>query len=164
MIITGPIEFHIALSNVEVTLKHRWYNFLSMLSNVMSMSGIDVVQSWKLYVRFCFIFNVGSTLFQWWSTLLKQRWSDVEMLAEYVRLLSDHVRDVYNIVYSGCSEESVLFTNKSDRHINKKNRLTSYWNKLRTSITFTFTGLVSTWYCTNITTKFMSNDLIHRTN
>ena len=59
MIITGPIEFHIALSNVEVTLKQRWYNFLSMLSNVMSMSGIDVVQSSKLYVRFCFIFNVG---------------------------------------------------------------------------------------------------------
>ena len=29
----------------------------------------------------CFIFNVGSALFQRWSTMLKQLWSDVEMLA-----------------------------------------------------------------------------------
>ena len=41
---------------------------------------IHVVQRWKSEVRFCFIFNVGSKLFQRWSTTLKQRWSDLEML------------------------------------------------------------------------------------
>ena len=42
---------------------------------------INVVQRWKSDVGFCFIFNVGSTLLQPWSTTLKQRWSDIEILA-----------------------------------------------------------------------------------
>ena len=44
--------------------------------------GTDVVsklcQHWKSDAGFCFILNAGSTLFQRWSTTLKQRWSDVE--------------------------------------------------------------------------------------
>ena len=49
--------------------------------NVRHWRCINVVQRWKYDVGFCFILNVRSTLFQRWSTTLKQRWSDVEILA-----------------------------------------------------------------------------------
>ena len=39
---------------------------------------INVVQRWKSGAAFCFIFNVGSTLFQRWFTTLKQCWSMLE--------------------------------------------------------------------------------------
>ena len=42
------------------------------------------MQRGKSYFGFCFTFNVGSTLFQRWSTTLRKCWSDVEMLAGYV--------------------------------------------------------------------------------
>ena len=91
IIITSPIGFNIALTNVHARLKQRWYNFVSTLFwrcvtlfrrsfNVGHWRCINVVQRWKSDVGFCFIFNVGSTLFQRWSRTLKQRWSDVEML------------------------------------------------------------------------------------
>ena len=44
---------------------------------------INVVQRWRTDVGSCFILNVGSTLFQRWSTALKQRWSNLGMLAEW---------------------------------------------------------------------------------
>ena len=49
--------------------------------NVRHRCCIKVVQRWKSNARICFIFIFGSTLFQRWSTALKQYWSDVEMLA-----------------------------------------------------------------------------------
>ena len=62
-----------------------WNNVVSTLFrrcfNVGQWRCFNVVQRWKSDVGFCFIFNVGPTLFQRWSTTLKQRWSDVEMLA-----------------------------------------------------------------------------------
>ena len=39
---------------------------------------------WKSDVGFCFIFKVGLKLFQRWFSKLKQRWSDVEILAGIV--------------------------------------------------------------------------------
>ena len=65
--------FDIALTNVQTTYQRCF--------NVRDRFCINVVQSWKSEVGFCFIFNLGSTLFQRWFTTLKQRWSDVEMLA-----------------------------------------------------------------------------------
>ena len=61
-------------NNVEINLYQRCFNGGHQRS-------VNVVQRWKSDVGFCFIFNVGSTLFQRWSTTLKQRWSNVEMLA-----------------------------------------------------------------------------------
>ena len=75
-------------------MKQRCINVVPILCNVFRRSVtlfrssfnvrhsrcINVVQSWKSDVEFCFIFNVGSMLFQRWSTTLKQRWSEVEML------------------------------------------------------------------------------------
>ena len=49
--------------------------------NVGVWRWINVLQRWKTDVRFCFIFNVESTLFQRWFTTLKQLWTNVEMLA-----------------------------------------------------------------------------------
>ena len=55
--------------------------------NVVSTSHTDVVSTLcnteNPTFWLCFIFNFGSTLFQRWSTTLKQRWSDVEVLARY---------------------------------------------------------------------------------
>ena len=65
-------------NKVEIKLHQRCFN-------VVHRRCINVVQCWKSDVGFCFIFNVGSTLFQRRSTTLKQRWSDVEMLAGYAR-------------------------------------------------------------------------------
>ena len=50
--------------NVEIILHQRWNK---------------VVQRWrwKFIVRFCFVFNVGWTLLERWSTRLKQRWFNV---------------------------------------------------------------------------------------
>ena len=71
-IITNPIGFNIGLTNVD-TIRRCF--------NVGHWRCINVVQRWKSDVGFCFIFNAGSSLFQRSSTTLKQRWSDVEMLA-----------------------------------------------------------------------------------
>ena len=70
-------------------MKQRWYNFVTTLCNIVLTSYqrraptlyIKVIQRLKYMVRFCFIFNVGSTLFERWPTTLKQLLSDVEMLA-----------------------------------------------------------------------------------
>ena len=66
---------------METTLYQHCTNFVQRCFSVGQQRCINVVRRWKSDVRFCFIFNVGWTLFQRWSAKLKQRWSDVEMLA-----------------------------------------------------------------------------------
>ena len=91
-IITSPIGFNIAVTNVNARLNQHCINVVPTLFqrcialslrcfNVGYWHCINVLQHWKSEVGFCFIFNFGSTLFQRWSTKLKQRWSNVEMLA-----------------------------------------------------------------------------------
>ena len=76
------------LNNIDTTLYQRCATLFqcSMLfqycATLFQCCFINVVQHWKPDVGFCFIFNIGSALFQCWSTKLKQRWSDIEMLAE----------------------------------------------------------------------------------
>ena len=93
-IVTGPIGFNIGLTNVNarlsnvvstlyqrcVTLFRRCVTLFRHCFNVGHWRCINIVQRWKSDIGFCFIFNVGSTLFQLWSTTLKRRWSDVGML------------------------------------------------------------------------------------
>ena len=86
-IITSPTGFNIALTNVDARLKQRCIKLLQRCVtlfwgcfNVGHWRCINVVQRWKSDDWFYFIFNFGSTLFQRWSTALKKRWSDVEML------------------------------------------------------------------------------------
>ena len=85
ILITSLTGFDIAFTNVEDTLKQRQDKVVSTLFqrcfNVGHRRCINIVQRWKSDVGFCFIFNVESTSFQRWSTTLKQRWTDVEMLA-----------------------------------------------------------------------------------
>ena len=64
-----------------------WDKVVATLDNVLQYSFnvglwrcINFVQQWKREIGFCFIFNVGSTLFQRWSTTLRQHWSSVEVL------------------------------------------------------------------------------------
>ena len=82
-------RYYIAFTIVEAKLEQSWDKVVSTLFqhcfNVADRRCINVVQRWKSDVGFCFIFNVGSRLFQRWSTTLKQRWSDVEMLAGKVK-------------------------------------------------------------------------------
>ena len=103
---TSQIDFDIALTDVEATLKQLWDNATSSLKHrrnnvvqclkaiVSTLCNVDstlfqgrtptlyrLVQRWKSDVGFCFIFNVGSTLFERWSTALKQHWSGNEMVA-----------------------------------------------------------------------------------
>ena len=59
----------------------RCFDVFQRCFNVTHGRCINVVRCWKSDVGFCFIFKVGSKLFQRWSTMLKQCWSDVEMLA-----------------------------------------------------------------------------------
>ena len=83
-IITSLIGINIGLTNVYQscsTLFRRCVTLFWRCFNVKHWRCINVVQRWKSDVGFCFIFNVGSTLFQRSSTTLKQRWSDVEILA-----------------------------------------------------------------------------------
>ena len=84
IIVTSLIGFNIDLTNVDARLKQRCINvlptFFRRCFNVSHWRCINVVQRWKSDVEFCFISNVGSTLFQRWSTSLKQHWSNVEML------------------------------------------------------------------------------------
>ena len=68
-------------NNVDTTLYQRCATFFRRCFDVGFWRYINFVQHWKTHVGFCFNFNVGSTLFQRWSITLKQRWSDVEMLA-----------------------------------------------------------------------------------
>ena len=70
------------LSIVKIKLyQHCFWTLFQCCFNVKHRRCINIVQRWKSDVGFCFIFNVESTLFQRWSTTLKQRWSDAEMLA-----------------------------------------------------------------------------------
>ena len=69
-------------NKVDTTLYQR--------CSTLSRRSFDVAQLWKSDVGFCFIFNVGSTLFQRWSKTLEQQWSDVEMLAGSVDGYSLH--------------------------------------------------------------------------
>ena len=82
VLITSPIGFDIAFTNVEYTLKQRWDSIVSTLFSRCFNFGhqrcIKVVQPWIFDAGFCFISNGESTLFQLWSTELKQCWSDVE--------------------------------------------------------------------------------------
>ena len=82
----------LAWNNVVSTLHQRWETLFQRCVTLFQRPGrcINVVQRWKTDVGFCFIFNVGSMLFQRWSTTLKQRWSNVEMLAGL--LLSSAIR------------------------------------------------------------------------
>ena len=65
---------------IETTLIQRCGTLFGLCFNVGYWRCVNVVQRLKSDVRFCFIFNVRSTLLELWSTVLKQRWSDVEML------------------------------------------------------------------------------------
>ena len=74
------------------TLFRRLATLLRCSFNVGHRFCINVVLLWKSDVRFCFIFNVGSTLFQHWSTTLKQRWNvcweaylSAQMLSRFCR-------------------------------------------------------------------------------
>ena len=84
VLITSPTGFDTAFTNVEPTLKQRdnvVSTFFQHCSNVGQRLCINVVLRWKSDIEFCFIFKVGWTLFQRSLATLKQRWSDVEMLA-----------------------------------------------------------------------------------
>ena len=86
--------FPIKLSDIPLkALTIRWYNVNKTICrrcptlfqhyfNVGLRSCINIEQVWKSNFGFSFAFNVGSILFQFWSTVLKQRWSNFEMLAE----------------------------------------------------------------------------------
>ena len=63
------------------TLIRRCATLFRCYFNVRNWRCINAVQHLKHDVGFCLIFNVEPTLFQRWSTTLKQRWSDVEILA-----------------------------------------------------------------------------------
>ena len=71
----SPTGFDIAFTNVENTLMQRQDKVVLTLFqrcfNVGQRRCINVVQLWRSDARFCFIFNLGSTLFQRWSTTLK---------------------------------------------------------------------------------------------
>ena len=67
--------------------------------NVGHRHCIKVVQRWKSDVGFCFIVNIRSTLFQRWSTTLKQRWSNVEM---WLGFFPDVLVDICNCSYLNC--------------------------------------------------------------
>ena len=75
-------------NNIISTLNQRYTTLFRRCStlfrrcfNFGHWRCINVVERWKSDIGFSFIFNVGSMLFQRSSTTLKQRWSDVEMLA-----------------------------------------------------------------------------------
>ena len=81
-IFNSPIGFRYSFNNVEATSKQCWYNVVSTLCNVASTlcqcRGPSLYQSWKSEVRFCFIFNVGSTLFQRYFNVDPQGWNNVD--------------------------------------------------------------------------------------
>ena len=62
-------------------MKQRWNDVEQSSKTVISTLCINVVQSWKSDVGFSFIFNVGSRLFQRWSTMLKQHWCQKRLLS-----------------------------------------------------------------------------------
>ena len=79
---TSLIGFNEILTNIDTTLKQCRDKVVSTLfqrcSNVRQQCCNKVVQRWKYDVKFCFIFNVGSTLFQadtHVETTLIQRWN-----------------------------------------------------------------------------------------
>ena len=82
-----PISFDIVSTtlrpcwnNVDTTLYQRCATLFRHCFNVGARRCIYVVQRSKTDVGFCFIFIVGLILFQRWSTTLKQRCSNVQML------------------------------------------------------------------------------------
>ena len=105
-IITSPIGFNtstLGWNNVVstlyqrcATLFRRCVTLFRRCFNVGHWRCINVVQRWKSDVGFCFIFNVGSMLFQHWSRTLKQRRSDVEMLTGkiYIRVNLKQLSDL----------------------------------------------------------------------
>ena len=93
--------------NVVSTLKEvktTLYKVFSRLFNVGLRRCINVIQGWKSNVECCFIFKFGSTLFQRWSTTLKQCSSNINILAGYrffeTLILSSNVRFVSSIMSS----------------------------------------------------------------
>ena len=68
--------------SVNKTICRRCPTLFQRYFNVGFRSCINIEQVWKSNFGFCFVFNVGSMLFQFWSTTLKQCWSDFEMLVE----------------------------------------------------------------------------------
>ena len=86
-------------NNVDTTLYQRCATLFRRCFNVGRWRCINVVQRWKSDVGFCFIFIVESTLFQRWSTTLKQHWSNVEMLAGIY--LQTHKAHNYKIWHDG---------------------------------------------------------------
>ena len=68
------------LCNIVLTFFQHYETLFRRCFNVVVGRWINVVQRCKTDVGFCFIFNVGSTLFQRWSTMLKKWWSDVKIL------------------------------------------------------------------------------------
>ena len=127
MLITSLTGFNIAFTNVENTLKQRQDKVVSTLFqrcfNVGHRRCINVIQRWKSYVGFSFIFYVGSTLFKRWSITLKQRWSDVEMLAEAAVLvwttlyLINHTKEqqntIHRLITKFCVDTIYIFPNKA---------------------------------------------------
>ena len=79
-IFNSPIGFRYSFNNVEATSKQCWCNVVSTLYNVVwtlfQCRGPTLYQSWKTEVGFCFIFNVGSTLFQRYFNVDPQGWDN----------------------------------------------------------------------------------------
>ena len=115
-----PDWFRFSFINVRIWL--RWNNVNTMLQqrctklfwncfNVCLRRCINFVQCWKSDVGFCFIFNVGTMLFQRLCTALKQSWSDVELLvgAEY----SAFLRESYGLYDSLTQRGRYFFLKKA---------------------------------------------------
>ena len=109
---------------------------------------INVVQRSKSDVGFWFIFNVRSTLFQRWSTTLKQRCSHIEILAGRI-LLKNSWTDCWIVTVAYLKKqppELKKFLWKFRKFFKKSPALVSLFNK--------FAGLR--------TCNFLSNRIQHR--
>ena len=115
-----PDWFRFSFINVRIWL--RWNNVNTMLQqrctklfwncfNVCLRRCINFVQCWKSDVGFCFIFNVGTMLFQRLCTALKQSWSDVELFVgtEY----SAFLRESYGLYDSLTQRGRYIFLKKA---------------------------------------------------
>ena len=115
-----PDWFRFSFINVRIWL--RWNNVNTMLQqrctklfwncfNVCLRRCINFVQCWKSDVGFCFIFNVGTMLFQRLCTALKQSWSDVELFVgtEY----SAFLRESYGLYDSLTQRRRYFFLKKA---------------------------------------------------
>ena len=95
VLITSPIGFDIVFINVEPTSKQCRDKVVSKLFqrcfNVGNRHCMNVKQHWKSDVEFCFIFNVQRSF---WSTTLKQRWSDVKCWLSLSCEKKNHLKSV----------------------------------------------------------------------